>query len=108
MRLQSGPPRLRIDNVINHRHGTSADDDFEVEEYQLRKSKPEIMLPLTILGPGPLKQNPEQDTGGDESQDTPQEEGIDGTDPLSDGPRSSNKLRFQEEGLWKHKRSDAP
>ncbi|PHH85853.1 hypothetical protein CDD83_11091 [Cordyceps sp. RAO-2017] len=30
-RLNSGPPRLRIDNVINHRLGTSADEELEDE-----------------------------------------------------------------------------
>lgn len=30
-RLNSGPPRLRIDNVINRRHGTSADEELEAE-----------------------------------------------------------------------------
>ncbi|KAF4980908.1 hypothetical protein FZEAL_3193 [Fusarium zealandicum] len=32
MRLNSGPPRLRIDNVINGRVGTSGDEDQEEEE----------------------------------------------------------------------------
>lgn len=32
MSLNSGPPRLRIDNVINLRIGTSADDDFEARK----------------------------------------------------------------------------
>ncbi|KAG8409810.1 hypothetical protein J3458_018891 [Metarhizium acridum] len=31
-RLNSGPPRLRIDNVINRRHGTSADEELDAEE----------------------------------------------------------------------------
>ncbi|OAA49680.1 hypothetical protein NOR_01603 [Metarhizium rileyi] len=30
-RLNSGPPRLRIDNVINRRHGTSADEELDAE-----------------------------------------------------------------------------
>ena len=32
MSLNSGPPRLRIDNVINLRIGTSMDDDFEARK----------------------------------------------------------------------------
>ncbi|OAQ66449.1 hypothetical protein VFPPC_16032 [Pochonia chlamydosporia 170] len=31
-RLNSGPPRLRIDNVINRRHGTSADEELDAED----------------------------------------------------------------------------
>lgn len=31
--LNSGPPRLRIDNVINHRQGTSADDELDAAGY---------------------------------------------------------------------------
>ncbi|POR36951.1 Uncharacterized protein TPAR_02849 [Tolypocladium paradoxum] len=31
--LNSGPPRLRIDNVINHRLGTSADEELEARGY---------------------------------------------------------------------------
>lgn len=33
VRLNSGPPRLRIDNVINRRLGTCADDELERERY---------------------------------------------------------------------------
>lgn len=32
MSLNSGPPRLRIDNVINLRAGTSIDDEFEARK----------------------------------------------------------------------------
>lgn len=32
MSLSSGPPRLRIDNAINLRIGTSVDDDFEARK----------------------------------------------------------------------------
>lgn len=32
MSLNSGPPRLRIDNVINLRIGSSMDDDFETRK----------------------------------------------------------------------------
>ncbi|KAJ6440995.1 hypothetical protein O9K51_06788 [Purpureocillium lavendulum] len=32
--LNSGPPRLRIDNVINRRIGTSADEDLETSDYE--------------------------------------------------------------------------
>ncbi len=31
--LNSGPPRLRIDNVINRRIGTSADEELEASGY---------------------------------------------------------------------------
>ena len=39
IRSNAGPPRLRIDNVINRRHGTDADEDLEVEEYRETKSR---------------------------------------------------------------------
>lgn len=32
-RLNSGPPRLRIDNLMNHRQGTSADDELDSAGY---------------------------------------------------------------------------
>ncbi|GAB0132121.1 hypothetical protein EsDP_00000565 [Epichloe bromicola] len=38
-RLNSGPPRLRIDNVINRRHGTSADEELEAEEATVRTGR---------------------------------------------------------------------
>ncbi|KJZ77629.1 hypothetical protein HIM_02806 [Hirsutella minnesotensis 3608] len=37
--LNSGPPRLRIDNVINHRLGPSADEDVEDDDFDQQMTK---------------------------------------------------------------------
>ncbi|KAL6852633.1 hypothetical protein ACO1O0_007181 [Amphichorda felina] len=48
--INSGPPRLRIDNVINLRLGTSIDDEFEIPGRQVPPPPPTAPLGEDALG----------------------------------------------------------
>ncbi|CAM1504072.1 Fc.00g016630.m01.CDS01 [Cosmosporella sp. VM-42] len=54
-RLNSGPPRLRIDNVINGRVGTSADEDLltDDEKYDPETAELDDAVMRPDLGPSP-------------------------------------------------------
>lgn len=75
MSLNSGPPRLRIDNVINLRIGTSVDDDFEARK---RIPAPQPIPPHE----GPAREDtPDMktalgDDGAGESRGPSPEEGV--------------------------------
>lgn len=105
MKLNDGPPRLRIDNYINHRSDTAAEDDFVVDEYHRRKSRPDILTLGSIPRPGPMRNDsPDHMPKDGASQDTPLE---DGPDP--EEPQRISTLRFEEEGRRRRReRSESP
>lgn len=103
MRLNSGPPRLRIDNVINHRQGTEGGDELDERTYGQEKTPRGIPRgPPRGIPRAPAPSAPPTPRPGDSSEGSPEKDANDGQPTLSpevaQPPPRQMSIRIAEEG----------